>query len=257
MGEIDRRHLISTLPLAAAMVGAPSWATPTDKNAIAGATAADRTRKPEDIMTAKTYSAAHTALLIVDPYNDFMSEGGKLYNAIKETADASGMFANLRKLIPAVRATGIQVFIVPHHRSDAHGHDYDGWQHVNMFQEQNKPIKAFEVGSWGGEFNPEFGPQKGDVIIKEHWAQSGFANTDLDMQLKQHGIQKIIFVGLIANSCIESTARFGMELGYHVTLVMDGTAAFSPEGMKAAATNAPMFAHAIVKTNELLQQLAA
>jgi len=205
---------------------------------IAAASAADQTQKPEDIMTAKTYSAEHTALLIVDPYNDFMSEGGKLYNAIKETADASGMFANLRKLIPAVRAAGIQVFIVPHHRSDAHGHDYDGWQHVNLF-------------------NPEFGPQKGDVIIKEHWAQSGFANTDLDMQLKQHGIQKLIFVGLVANTCIESTARFGMELGYHVTLVIDGTAAFSSEGMKAAATNAPMFAHAIVKTNELLGQLAA
>src|ERR1700685_925176 len=98
------------------------------------------------------------------------------------------------------------------------------------------PIKAFEVGSWGGEFNPEFGPQKGDVIIKEHWAQSGFANTDLDVQLKQHGIQKIILVGVIANSCIESTGRFGMELGYHVTLVRDATAAFSVEGMKAAET---------------------
>jgi hypothetical protein len=34
------------------------------------------------------------------------------------------------------------------------------------------------------------------TIIKEHWAQSGFANTDLDLQLKQHGIQKIVLVGL-------------------------------------------------------------
>jgi nicotinamidase-related amidase len=235
------------------MTAAPSW--PSNMRSLG--TGADRNPKPEDIMTAKTYAPDRTALLIVDPYNDFMSEGGKLYNAIKETADASGMFANLRKLIPAVRAAGIQVFIVPHHRADAHGHDYDGWQHVNMFQEQNKPLKAFEVGTWGGQFNTEFGPQQGDVIVKEHWAQSGFANTDLDLQLKQHGIQKLIFVGLIANSCIESTARFGMELGYHVTLVMDGTAAFSVEGMKAAATNAPMFAHAMLNTKELLEQLAA
>jgi nicotinamidase-related amidase len=203
-------------------------------------------------MTA-TYSAERTGLLIVDPYNDFMSEGGKLFNAIKATADASGMFGNLRKIIPAARAAGIQVFIVPHHRS--HHGDFDGWQHINMFQKAGLPTKAFEVGSWGGEFNPEFGPQPGDVVIKEHWAQSGFANTDLDAQLKQHGIQKIILVGLIANSCIESTARFGMELGYHVTLVTDATAAFSAEGMQAAATNAPMFAHAIYSTAELLEQL--
>ena len=35
-----------------------------------------------------------------------------------------------------------------------------------------------------GEFHPEFGPREGDVIVLEHWAQSGFANTDLDAQLK-------------------------------------------------------------------------
>ena len=204
-------------------------------------------------MTA-TYLPDQTGLLIVDPYNDFMSEGGKLYEAIKPTADASGMFDNLRKIIPAIRAAGMQVFIVPHHRS--HEGDFDGWQHINMFQKAGLPTKAFEVGSWGGEFNPEFGPKPGDVVIKEHWAQSGFANTDLDAQLKQHGVRKIILVGLIANSCIESTARFGMELGYHVTLVTDATAAFSADGMKAAATNAPMYAHAILSTAALLEQIA-
>lgn len=204
-------------------------------------------------MSNANYQADRTALLVVDPYNDFMTEGGKLFDAIKETADASGMFDNLRKILPKVRASKIQVFIIPHHRS--HAHEFDGWQHVNMFQQAGVPLKAFEVGTWGGEFNPEFGPQPGDVVIKEHWAQSGFANTDLDLQLKQHGIQKIILVGLIANSCIESTGRFGMELGYHVTLVKDATAAFSAEGMKAAETNAPMYAHAILTTKELLEQL--
>jgi nicotinamidase-related amidase len=209
----------------------------------------------KEIAMTPTYQADRTGLLIVDPYNDFMTEGGKLYNAIKPTADASGMFANMRRLIPAIRKLGIQVFIVPHHR--ACDHDHQGWQHTNPFIKSGEPLRAFEAGSWGGEFNPEFGPQDGDVIVKEHWAQSGFANTDLDMLLKQHGIQKIILVGLIANSCIESTARFGMELGYHVTLVPDATAAFSPEGMVAAATNAPMFAHAILKTSDLLVQLGA
>jgi hypothetical protein len=46
-----------------------------------------------------------------------------------------------------------------------------------------------------------------------------------------------------------------MELGYHVTLVKVATAAFNAEGMKAAETNAPMFARAILTTNELLDQL--
>ena len=54
-------------------------------------------------MTTTTYAADRTALLIVDPYNDFMSEGGKLYEATKETAEAVGLHDNLRKLIPAIR----------------------------------------------------------------------------------------------------------------------------------------------------------
>jgi nicotinamidase-related amidase len=209
----------------------------------------------EQIMTDVSYVAERTALIIIDPYHDFMSEGGKLYDMIKPTADASGMFGNLHKIIPAARAAGIKVFIVPHHRSDPDGHDYDGWQHLDMFMEQTRGLKAFEVGSWGGEFNPEFGPQPGDVIVKEHWSQNGFANTDLDMLLKQHGIQKVILVGLVANSCIEATGRYAMEIGYHVTFVPDAIAAFDPEGMVAANTNAKLYAHAILNTEEVLARV--
>jgi nicotinamidase-related amidase len=36
------------------------------------------------------------------------------------------------------------------------------------------------------------------------------------------------------NTCIEATARLGMELGYHVTLIKDAIAALSHEGMHAA-----------------------
>lgn len=207
-------------------------------------------------MTTESYVAEETGLLIVDPYNDFMSEGGKLYGAIKETADASGMFDNLRRIIPAARAAQMQIFVLPHHRS-CEG-DFDGWQHMTPFQKRGVPHKVFEKGTWGGEFHPEFGPQKGDVVVHEHWAQSGFANTDLDAQLKQRGIRKIILVGVVANSCIESTGRWGMELGYHVTLVRDAAAAFSAEGMHAAFdVNAPMFAHAILTTGELLASFPA
>jgi isochorismatase family protein len=41
-------------------------------------------------------------------------------------------------------------------------------------------------------------------------------------------------VGLLANTYIESTARYAMELGLHVTLIRDATAAFSMELMHAA-----------------------
>ena len=95
---------------------------------------------------------------------------------------------------------------------------------MNPSQIRSNESQSFATGTWGGEFHPEFGPREGDVIVLEHWAQSGFANTDLDAQLKQRGIQKIILVVMIANTCIEATDRLGMELGYHVSLIKDATA---------------------------------
>jgi nicotinamidase-related amidase len=78
----------------------------------------------------------------------------------------------------------------------------------------------------------------------------------LDFLLRQKGTTHVIVVGLLANTCIESTARFGMELGYHVTLVRDATAAFSHEMMHAAhELNGPTYAHSILTTAEVIAAL--
>ena len=50
-------------------------------------------------------------------------------------------------------------------------------------------------------------------------------------RMSTHSLKpNLILIGLIANTCIESTARFAVELGYHVTLVRDATAATSTKG---------------------------
>ena len=175
--------------------------------------------------------------------------------SIWPVAEEVGLLDNLRTIDKAVRAAGIQVMIVPHRRWQPS--DYKCWCHPNPSQLGIMKGHVFAHGEWGGEWHPDFAPQQGDVLIAEHWAQSGFANTDLDLQLKQHGISHVILVGLLANTCIESTARFAMELGYRVTLVRDATAAFKREMMHAAhELNGPTFAHSIVTAAQLVQALA-
>src|SRR5579859_747533 len=207
-------------------------------------------------MVETAYPRERTAFLLVDPYNDFLSEGGKIYPHLKPIADEVGLLDNLRALDGAVRAAGIQVVIVPHHRWEPG--DFEHWDHPNPSQRRIMQGHHFARGEWGGEWHPDFAPKPGDIVAQEHWGQSGFANTDLDMRLKQKGITHVILVGLLANTCIESTARFAMELGYHVTLVRDATAALRPEMMHAAhELNGPTFAHAIRTTAELLAALPA
>ena len=204
---------------------------------------------------AGTYPIGRTGLLFVDPYNDFLSEGGKLWPRIKDIATENGLITNLRAIVAVAHKAKIQVFIVPHRRWEPG--DYENWDHPNPTQRAVQKRQTFAKGSWGGEWHPDFAPRDGDIVIKEHWAQSGFANTDLDFHLKQQGVTHVIVIGLLANTCIESTSRFAMELGYHVTLVRDATAAFSKDMMHAAhELNGPTFAHAIVTTAELIGTIA-
>lgn len=205
-------------------------------------------------MTYEHYTISNTGLLIVDPYNDFMTEGGKLYEATKESREKFHTFENMRKIIVFVRSVDVQIFIVPHHR--AKPGDISGWRFPSPFQIASSKSQTFAVDSWGGSFNPDYGPQPGDVVVQEHFSQSGFAGTDLDLQLKQRGITHLILIGMIANSCIETTAKYAVELGYHVTLVRDATAAFSLDGMHTAhEVNGPMFAQAILTSEQLLVEL--
>ena len=95
------------------------------------------------------------------------------------------------------------------------------------------------------------------MVAQEHWLSSGFANTDLDLQLKKHGVRKVIVIGMRANTCIESTVRFAAELGYEVTLVKDAIGSFGHAEMDASLQfNMPAYASAIVSTDEIVAKLS-
>ena len=197
-----------------------------------------------------------TALLVIDPYNDFVSEGGKLWDRVKGVAGANACVPHMLQLLTAARTVGVRVFYAMHHRYCPG--DYETWKYIAPIQKAAWSRKTFEYGTWGGEFRTEFAPQPGDIVAQEHWGSSGFANTDLDLQLKKHGIHKLIVIGLLAHTCLESTVRYGMELGYDVTVVKDATASFADEQMHAALeVNLPNYATAIVTTEEALESLSS
>ena len=150
----------------------------------------------------------------------------------------------------------LRVFYALHHRYRPG--DYETWKTIAPVQKAAWLRKTFEYGTWGGEIRSEFAPQPGDIVALEHWCSSGFANTDLDLQLKRHGIQRLIVIGLIAHTCVESTVRFAAELGYDVTMVRDATADYSDEAMHAALdVNIPNYASAVVTTSELVESMSS
>ena len=196
-----------------------------------------------------------TALLVIDPYNDFISEGGKLWGRLKAVAEANNCVPHMLQVLNASRKAELRVFYALHHRYRPG--DYETWKYIAPIQKAGWLHKVFENGTWGGEICREFEPQPGDIVAQEHWCSSGFANTDLDLQLKKHGFHELIFMGLIAHTCVEATVRYAAELGYEVTVVKDATADYSDEHMHAALDiNIPNYASAIVTTEEVVEALS-
>jgi len=207
-------------------------------------------------MMKVTYNKQLTALLVIDPYNDFISEGGKVWDRLKTVAEANNCVPNMLQVLNAARKAELRVFYALHRRYRPG--DYETWKYIAPVQKAAWSHKTFEYGTWGGEIRREFEPQPGDLVAHEHWCSSGFANTDLDLQLKKRGIHKLIVMGLIAHTCVEATVRYGAELGYEVTMVKDATASYSDEEMHAALDiNIPNYASAIVTTNEVVASISS
>lgn len=201
-----------------------------------------------------TFQSNKKALILIDPFNDFLSEGGKLWDTVKETVIGNNMISNLKKIITECRKKQIQIIYAPHRKTQKG--DYLNWNFLSPSHLGSYNLNLFEINSWGGEFHPELQPQEGDLIAQNHWTASGFANTDLDFLLKQHGINQIVLAGMRANTCIDSTARYGVELGYHVTLIKDGIGAFNWEEIKATVeTNFPNYGHSLLTTEEFIASL--
>ncbi|MER8595711.1 MULTISPECIES: isochorismatase family cysteine hydrolase [unclassified Mesorhizobium] len=207
-------------------------------------------------MTRHAHDREVTALLVIDPYNDFISDGGKIWPRIRAVAEANGCVPHMLQVLNAARQAKLRVFYAMHHRYRPG--DYETWTYVAPVQKRAWKSKSFEYGTWGGEIRSEFEPKPGETVATEHWCSSGFANTDLDLQLKRHGIQKLIVIGLIAHTCVEATVRFAAELGYDVTMVRDATADYSDEEMHAALDiNMPNYASAIVTTDQIIDSISA
>ena len=105
-----------------------------------------------------TYDKQLTALLVIDPYNDFISEGGKIWPHIKAVAEANNCIPHMLEVLNAARKATLRVFYAMHHRYRRG--DYETWKYVAPIQKAAWQHKTFEYGTWGGEFRAEFVPRR-------------------------------------------------------------------------------------------------
>ena len=110
-----------------------------------------------------TYEKEVTALLVIDPYNDFISENGKVWDRLKDVAEANDCVAHMLQVLNAARQAELRVFYALHHRYRPG--DYETWKYIAPIQRAAWSRKTFECGTWGGEIRREFEPQPGEIVV--------------------------------------------------------------------------------------------
>jgi gluconolactonase len=198
--------------------------------------------------------AKRTALLILDLQNDVIgAEGAFAGSGAPAHAEAQDVVANVRRLADAARRNGAPVIHVHHFNSVGANHDADSAQNAPLWT-GTREVNALVPGSWGAQPVDGLEPQDGDVVVQKQRV-SAFFGTPLDVKLRGLGVDTVIVTGAWTNMSVESTIRYGADLGYTMILASDGTSTVNADWQKAATEYGVTNLAEVKTTDELVSDL--
>ena len=94
--------------------------------------------------------------------DDFISEGGKIWDRAKAVGEANNCVPHMLQVLTAARKAGLRVLYALHYRYRPGG--CETWRYIAPIQKAAWSRKTVERGTWGGEIRREFGPPPGDIL---------------------------------------------------------------------------------------------
>ena len=148
------------------------------------------------------------ALLVIDMLKDFIHEDGALTTGIA----GRGIIEFIKSRLDEFRNGGHPIiYICDNHETDD--------KEFNMF-----PPHCI-ANTQGSKIIEELRPMDGDKVIKKR-RYSSFFGTDLDLYLREKGVDELYIVGVCTNICVLYTAADARNLAYNVNIYRDGVASF-------------------------------
>lgn len=180
---------------------------------------------------------AHTALLLIDVQNDFVSPEGATGRRESMPLVQTAV-ARMPALLEAARTAGCTVVHVHAEYGQHVRHVGSPYRFPSTLTREGAvwSLSAAEVddahqfapgevevclpGSWGGRALEAVAPQPGELQITKH-RFSAFVDTPLEVMLRARGIRTLIVAGVTTNCCVESTVRDASMLDFHVVVAED------------------------------------
>jgi ureidoacrylate peracid hydrolase len=187
-----------------------------------------------------------TRLLIVDVQNDFLADGGWFDRSGQELGLMRRAVEDLVEFIPIARAAGVRPIFIQAIYDDR-------WLSKPM-RERHELVgfdtRHCQSGTWGADFYRVTPEADDDVVVKHRY--SAFIGTELDPLLRAQGVETLIMTGVTSNVCVESTARDGYMLDYHIMVVEDLSATYAKEPHEATLNNIRRAFGRVVSSDDLI-----
>ncbi len=213
------------------------------------------------------FSTGDTALVIIDPQNDFLSPEGATWGLVGANVEENNTVDNIDRLFQAAKAGGYSVAVSPHYYYPTdHGWKFGGtvekmMHDINMFDRTGAlSLDGFDGSGadWFESFKQHI--EDGETIITSPHKVYGPESNDLSLQLRKRGINKVVLGGMSANLCVEAHLRGLLEDGFEVAVVKDATAAAQHpdlgDGYAAALINFGFLSNEVVTTDEAVARLS-
>jgi ureidoacrylate peracid hydrolase len=198
-----------------------------------------------------TIEAARTALVVVDMQNYFVAQG-----FAAEVPAARDIVPNINRMANALRGAGGTVVWIQTTAAGAFEHWGNHHRYMLTPQRQEKRLTQLDESHEGFKLFRSLEPQPGDLRVKKVKYSAFIAgSSDIDAQLKSHGIDTILVTGTVTNVCCESTARDAMMLDYRVVMLSDGNASLTDEEHAASLNNFMIFFGDVMTTDDVIARL--
>lgn len=177
----------------------------------------------------------HTALLVVDLQNDFLSEGGYCHRDGHFPSNPGSVIAANLRMVDCARRNHVMVVYTRYvERSDG-----SLFSSARLAQRvdfaKGKSLQFCVEGTWGHQLVSDVKPESGELIIDKPRG-SAFIRTDLDEVLQRREIQTLVTTGVAASGCVASTVRDALQRDYYVVVAHDCISDCHPDRFANAIT---------------------